>query len=52
MTRIIGSALLLMGAAGYALGAVAAPEIDASSSMSAITLLAGSLVVLRGRRKP
>jgi len=51
MTRIIGAALLLMGTAGYALAAYSAPEIDASSGISAVTLLAGGLVVLRGRRR-
>ena len=30
--------------------AVAAPEIDPASAMSALTLLAGGLAVLRGRR--
>jgi hypothetical protein len=29
---------------------VAAPEIDPASAMSALTLLAGGLVVIRGRR--
>jgi hypothetical protein len=32
-------------------GTVAAPEIDAASSIAAFTLLAGGLAVLRGRRK-
>jgi len=31
---------------------VRAPEIDPASAMSGLTLLAGGLVVLRGRRRP
>ena len=31
--------------------AVAAPEIDPASALSALTLLAGSLAVMRGRRR-
>jgi len=50
MARWIGWALLMMGAAGSALGTDSAPEIDASSGVSAVTLLAGGLLVLRSRR--
>ncbi len=32
------------------IGTVSAPEIDPSSSASALTLLLGGLMVLRGRR--
>jgi hypothetical protein len=32
-------------------GTMAAPEIDPSSAMAGFTLLAGGLVVLRGRRR-
>ncbi len=32
-------------------GPIAAPEIDPASAMSALTLLAGSVAVLRGRRR-
>jgi hypothetical protein len=52
--RLIGWTMLLMGAAGYAFAgtAVTAPEIDASSAVAALALLAGGLLVLRGRRRP
>jgi hypothetical protein len=46
-------ALLLIGLAGYAFAveARAAPEIDASSGVAAVTLLSGGLLVLRGRKR-
>jgi len=47
----MGWGLLLMAAAGYALAGVSAPEIDGSSSVSAVTLLAGGLMVLKDRRR-
>jgi hypothetical protein len=45
--------LLLIGAAGYAFAekVAAAPEIDASSGVAAVTLLSGGLLVLRGRNR-
>jgi hypothetical protein len=47
--------LLLIGAAGYAFAEAgpskAAPEIDASSGVAAVTLLSGGLLVLRGRNR-
>ena len=52
MIRMVRCLALLIGAAGLALAAVDTPEIDASSSMTAVTLIAGGLVVLRaGRRR-
>jgi hypothetical protein len=50
--KMIGLSLLLMGAANFAFGAaVAAPEIDGSSAVTAVVLLSGGLLVLRARRK-
>jgi len=43
--------MLLIGASGLALGA-AVPEISPASGVSAIALLSGALLVIRGRRKP
>ena len=37
--------------AGPKPGTVSAPEIDPASAMAGLTLLAGGLAVLRGRRK-
>ncbi|HUP03911.1 MAG TPA: hypothetical protein VMU19_07980 [Bryobacteraceae bacterium] len=50
MTRILGMALLLTGAAVSAMAYVA-PEIDAGSAGSALALLAGAALVIRGRRR-
>jgi len=43
--------ILLVGTAAFAVAEVAAPEVDANSSMAAIALVTGALIVLRGRRK-
>jgi hypothetical protein len=45
--------ILLLGAAGsvMAAAAVAVPEIDSASVTGALTLLSGTLLVIRGRRK-
>jgi hypothetical protein len=50
MTKIIGFALLLVGTS-TALMAVAVPEIDATTGGSALAMIAGALLVVRGRRK-
>jgi hypothetical protein len=46
----MGLTMLLVGVAGFAL-AQSAPEIDGSSSSTAIALLAGGLLVLRANRR-
>jgi hypothetical protein len=52
MTRTIGMMLLMIGVAGVMLAVpTGAPEIDPSSGASAVALLSGALVVIRGRRK-
>jgi hypothetical protein len=52
MTRILGTAVLLAGMAGFAFaGTVTAPEIDGSSAVAAVALLGGAVMVLRSRRK-
>jgi len=50
--KIIGIALLLTGASlvAWANGAVV-PEIDPGSGGTALALLSGALMVIRGRRK-
>jgi hypothetical protein len=57
MSRLIGAALLLLGSAGVAVAAISsvvpvvrAPEIDPASALSGLTLLLGSLAIVRGRR--
>lgn len=48
--KTVGRLLLLAGAAGMAFAAeVNVPEIDASTATSAVALVAGSLMILRGR---
>jgi hypothetical protein len=51
MTKYIGLALLLIATAGIAGATPAVPEIDPGSGMSALALLSGALLVLRGRRR-
>lgn len=52
MRRIIGMALITIAAAAIALAAPAVgPEIDPGSATSALALLAGAALIIRGRRK-
>ena len=47
-----GLVVMILGCAGFAFaGVVSTPEIDANSAVSAIALVSGGLLVLRGRRK-
>lgn len=50
--KIVAACVVLLGAsvAVYAVDAQA-PEIDGSTAVSTIALVAGGLLVLRGRRK-
>jgi hypothetical protein len=51
MTKTISFGLLLLTAAQCALAVpTTAPEIDPGSAMTGLTLLAGAMLVLRGRR--
>jgi len=43
--------LILVGTVATALATPVAPEIDASSTVSALALLSGSLLMLKSRRK-
>jgi hypothetical protein len=49
--KVVGIMLLLVGTVATALASVTAPEIDAGSTVSALALLSGSLLMLRSRRK-
>ena len=53
MTRkIAGLTLLVMGASLHCMaGDIAAPEIDPAAGGAALALLAGGLLIIRGRRK-
>ena len=48
--KIVGMMLLLVGSAGFAM-ATAVPEIDPGSATTALALVAGAVLVIRGRRK-
>ena len=53
MQKSLGMMWLGAGTLGVAMaaGATAAPEIDASTGVAALSLLAGAVLVIRGRRK-
>ena len=52
MTKIVGMMLLMAGIAGFAMAdAVIAPEISAGSAGSALALLSGAALVIRGRKR-
>jgi hypothetical protein len=47
-----GMALLLLGFSSLAMGGfIVAPEISPASGISALALVSGALLVIRGRRK-
>jgi len=43
--------IVLLGTASFSFAGVSTPEIDVNSGASAIALVSGGLLVLRGRRK-
>ena len=50
--KLAGMLLLMMGLSGLVMGAaVATPEISAATGLSALTLLAGAVLAIRGRRQ-
>jgi hypothetical protein len=53
MNKLFALALLAIGVQVIAVAAVtvSSPEIDATSSLSAIALVTGAVVAIRGRRK-
>ena len=51
MRKVLGMMLLVVGASVFAMGVPAVPEIGAGSAGSAVALLSGTLLILRGRRK-
>lgn len=50
MLRVIGAIVMLASVSGVAMAATAVPEIDPASAFTGLTLMAGSLMMLRGRR--
>lgn len=52
MMKIAGMMLLMAGLAGFAVAdSVIVPEISAGSAGSAMALLSGIMLVIRGRRR-
>jgi hypothetical protein len=52
MRKAIGLLLLTLGTAAAALAIpIPSPEIDGGSAISALALISGALLVIRGRRK-
>lgn len=52
MTKILGMMLLVIGVSGAAMAsAVAVPEIDPISGISALALVSGAILVIRTRKK-
>jgi len=51
LRKVLALALLGIGAGVAANAVTGLPEIDPTSSASALALLAGSIVLIRGRRK-
>jgi len=50
--KALATLILLVGTATFAFGQpTPVPEIDANTSIAAITLVSGALVVFRGRRR-
>jgi hypothetical protein len=50
MQKILGMMILIAGASQFAM-ATAVPEIGVGSAGSAIALISGAMLVIRGRRK-
>jgi len=51
MNKVFALVLLGIGTGFAAMAAPGAPEIDPASGASALALLAGAVVVIRGRRR-
>jgi uncharacterized protein (TIGR03382 family) len=54
MRKIIGAMLLVLGWATVSMATVLqnnAPEIDATTGVTALALIAGAALVIRGRRR-
>jgi len=52
MQKIVGMMILIAGASQFAMASTApVPEIGVGSASSALALISGAMLVLRGRRK-
>ncbi|MGZ4821284.1 MAG: hypothetical protein ACXVZM_06730 [Terriglobales bacterium] len=51
MQKMIGIALVVAGLTSAAFAITAVTEIDGSTAVSALALLSGAMLVIRGRKK-
>jgi hypothetical protein len=51
MQKMIGITLMVAGLTSAAFAFTSVPEIDGSTAVSALTLLSGAMLVIRGRKK-
>jgi len=49
--KIAGMMLLVIGMSGWASATIAVPEISSGSAVSALALLSGAVLVVRGKTK-
>jgi len=49
--KTFGRIVIFLGATTFAFAGNVAPEIDGNTAASAVALISGGLLVLRGRRK-
>jgi FtsH-binding integral membrane protein len=49
--KFLGMMLFVLGVAAVASAQVQSPEIDATSTVSALALVSGSLLILKSRKK-
>jgi cell division septal protein FtsQ len=49
--KLIGMALLFVGVSSFAFAIYQVPEVNAGSAGSALALLSGALLMIRGRKK-
>ena len=51
MKKVLGSAMLFLGMSAALLAQAGVPEIDGSTGVSALVLVAGTILVFQTRRK-
>jgi hypothetical protein len=51
MAKTLGVAVLLLGISTALMAGFTSPEIDGSTGVAAVALIAGSILVIKGRRK-
>ena len=49
--KVLGTLVILLGTASFAMAGISSPEIDGNTAGAAVALVSGGLLVLGGRRK-